>query len=294
MSTQQSFNEMTEGRLYLVPTPIGNLEDMTFRAVRLLKEADVIAAEDTRNTRKLCNYFEISTPIISYHEHNKETSGEKVIERLLKGEQVALVSDAGMPCISDPGFELVRQALEEKINVVPLPGANAALTSLIASGLVPQPFYYYGFLSRGKKEKREELSFLSTIPATFVLYESPHRLKDTLKEMKEILGSQRKIVISRELTKKFEEFIRGSLEDGLAWAEENELRGEFCLIVEGAPFEEWNKTEEIWWEDLSIEQHVNHYIENDHLSSKAAIKEAAKDRGQSKRDIYQAYHVDNA
>ncbi|WP_156969446.1 16S rRNA (cytidine(1402)-2'-O)-methyltransferase [Jeotgalibacillus campisalis] len=294
MSTQQSFKEMNEGRLYLVPTPIGNLEDMTFRAIRLLKEADIIAAEDTRNTKKLCNYFEIATHVVSYHEHNKGISGEKLIERLRNGEQVALVSDAGMPCISDPGFELVQEALKHGINVVPLPGANAAITSLIASGLVPQPFYYYGFLSRGKKEKREQLEFLATIPATFVLYESPHRLKETLKEMQNILGPHRRIVISRELTKKFEEFARGTIEEGLAWSENNELRGEFCLVVEAAPLKEWQTDNSIWWENLTIEQHVTHYMEEQGLSSKAAIKETAKDREKSKRDIYQSYHVEEA
>lgn len=294
IQTQQSFKDIQEGRLYLVPTPIGNLEDMTFRAVRLLKEADMIAAEDTRNTKKLCNYFDITTHVVSYHEHNKETSGKKLIERLLNGEQVALVSDAGMPCISDPGFELVQEALREGINVVPLPGANAALTSLIASGLVPQPFYYYGFLSRGKKEKREELAFLATMPATFILYESPHRLKETLKEMVASLGATRRIVISRELTKKFEEFVRGTIEEGLEWAETTELRGEFCLIVEGVTQDAWQQdiNENSWWETLTVPEHVDHYINNRELSSKAAIKEAAKDRGVAKREIYQAYHVE--
>ncbi|TDL30452.1 16S rRNA (cytidine(1402)-2'-O)-methyltransferase [Jeotgalibacillus sp. S-D1] len=294
MQTQQSFKDVQEGRLYLVPTPIGNLEDMTFRAIRLLKDADIIAAEDTRNTKKLCNYFEITTHVVSYHEHNKETSGKKLIDRLLSGEQVALVSDAGMPCISDPGYELVQEALKESINVVPLPGANAALTSLIASGLVPQPFYYYGFLSRGKKEKREELAFLSTMPATFILYESPHRLKETLKEMVTALGANRRIVISRELTKKFEEFVRGTVEEGLEWAEATELRGEFCLIIEGAAKEVWQKdaSENSWWETLTVVEHVNHYINQREFSSKEAIKEAAKDRGVAKRDIYQSYHVE--
>ena len=290
IQTQQSFKEEA-GRLYLIPTPIGNLEDMTFRAIRLLKEVSIIAAEDTRNTKKLCNYFEITTHLISYHEHNKEVSGKKLLERLLDGEQVALVSDAGMPCISDPGFELVQEALKEGINVVPLPGANAALTALIASGLVPQPFYYYGFLSRGKKEKREELSFLATIPATFVLYESPHRLKETLKEMVQSLGTNRKIVISRELTKKFEEFIRGSIEEALEWAENTELRGEFCLVIEGATKDEWQKEETIWWDKLSLQQHVEAYINEQDMASKRAIQETAKDRGISKREVYQAYHV---
>ncbi|KIL52497.1 16S rRNA methyltransferase [Jeotgalibacillus soli] len=292
LKTQQSFSDDKQGKLYLIPTPIGNLEDITFRAIRLLKEADIIAAEDTRNTKKLCNYFEITTPIVSYHEHNKETSGKKMVERLHRGEQVALVSDAGMPCISDPGFELVQAVLEADIPVVPLPGANAALTSLIASGLIPQPFYYYGFLSRGKKEKREELDFLATIPATFVLYESPHRLKETLREMVNHIGPSRKMVISRELTKKFEEFIRGTIQEGLDWSEANDLRGEFCLVIEGASAENWQQEETYWWEQLSILQHVETYIEQKGLTSKEAIKEAAKDRSISKRDVYQAYHVE--
>lgn len=167
---QNSFNESyTQGRLYLIPTPIGNLEDITFRSLRMLKEVDYIAAEDTRNTKKLCNYFEISTPLISYHEHNKEQSGRKIIDLLKDGKDIGLVSDAGMPSISDPGYEIVVEALEEKLYVVPLPGANAALTALIASGLVSQPFYFYGFLDRQKKEKKKELERLkkSQIPLFF-------------------------------------------------------------------------------------------------------------------------------
>ncbi|MGM9928015.1 MAG: 16S rRNA (cytidine(1402)-2'-O)-methyltransferase [Bacillus sp. (in: firmicutes)] len=291
MWQQHSFaNEGVEPILYLVPTPIGNLEDMSFRAIRILKEADVIAAEDTRNTKKLCNYFEIETPIISYHEHNKHNSGKHVIERLQNGQTVALVSDAGMPTISDPGYELVQDALEQRITVVPLPGANAALTALIASGLAPQPFYFYGFLERGSKQKKKELETLKYMTATFVLYESPHRLKETLQLMKQILGN-RKIVLCRELTKKFEEFIRGDVEGALQWAQENEIRGEFCLIVEGNSTETL-PTEEKWWEELTIVEHVNYYIEEKGLHNKEAIKQTAKDRDVHKRDIYHAYHVD--
>ncbi|TFE01908.1 MULTISPECIES: 16S rRNA (cytidine(1402)-2'-O)-methyltransferase [Jeotgalibacillus] len=293
LQTQQSFHQPDAGRLYLVPTPIGNLEDMTFRAVRILQEADIIAAEDTRNTMKLCNHFEISTKLVSYHEHNKEESGRKLIQQLLEGKQVALVSDAGTPCISDPGYELVKLCLAEGINVVPLPGANAAVTALIASGLVPQPFYYYGFLPRQKKEKREELVFLSTMPASFIIYESPHRLKDTLKELKEAVGPERQMVISRELTKRFEEFIRGSVEECLTWAGETELRGEFCLVIEGGSKEEWQQEEGVWWSELSLSEHVEHYMQEKSMTSKAAIKETAKDRGLPKRDVYQDYHVDH-
>ncbi|MEC2058073.1 16S rRNA (cytidine(1402)-2'-O)-methyltransferase [Peribacillus psychrosaccharolyticus] len=291
MQQQKSFaKEGAEAALYLVPTPIGNLEDMSFRALRILKEADVIAAEDTRNTRKLCNYFEIETPVISYHEHNKETSGRQIIEQLQRGQVVALVSDAGMPTISDPGYRLVQDAIEENITVIPLPGANAALTALIASGIAPQPFYFYGFLQRSSKDKKKELEKLKKIESTWILYESPHRLKDTLKSMLDVLGD-RNIVLCRELTKKFEEFIRGTLSESLKWAVENEIRGEFCLIIEGASEQE-ESSESLWWEGLAIHEHVQHYIDQKDLRTKDAIKQTAVDRDVPKRDIYQAYHVD--
>ncbi|WP_423802553.1 16S rRNA (cytidine(1402)-2'-O)-methyltransferase [Neobacillus sp. SAB-20_R2A] len=291
MWQQKSFaNEEHKGILYLVPTPIGNLEDMSFRAVRILKEADLIAAEDTRNTKKLLNYFEIDTPVVSYHEHNKETSGEKLIQRLNDGAKIALVSDAGTPAISDPGYELVVQATAEMLTVVPLPGANAGITSLIASGLVCQPFYFYGFLPRGKKEKREQLEGLKRQTATIIFYEAPHRLKETLALMLEVLGS-RKVALCRELTKKFEEFIRGNLEEALQWANEEEIRGEFCVIVEGTS-EIPEPEEAAWWEQLTIEEHVGHYITDKDMSSKDAIKQTAKDRGLHKREVYQAYHIE--
>ncbi|WP_100403858.1 16S rRNA (cytidine(1402)-2'-O)-methyltransferase [Bacillus sp. FJAT-42315] len=291
MNKQKSFANEEAGMLYLVPTPIGNLEDMTFRAIRMMKEADVIAAEDTRNTKKLCNYFEISTPITSYHEHNKEVSGKALLERVLQGEKIALVSDAGMPSISDPGFELVVAAIEKGITVVPLPGANAALTALIASGLAPQPFYFYGFLSRNKKEKKAELAQLNKSHDTFILYESPHRLKDTLQAMAEVLGEQRKIVLCRELTKKFEEFLRGTITEAIHWSKEEDILGEFCLIVEGNAEVEEEEGEQ-WWMSLSIVEHVDHYIHEQSLSSKEAIKQVAKDRDLPKRDVYQSYHVE--
>jgi 16S rRNA (cytidine1402-2'-O)-methyltransferase len=291
MWQQKSFDhEEQKGILYLVPTPIGNLEDISFRALRILKEADFIAAEDTRNTKKLCNHFEINTPLISYHEHNKETSGEKLIEKLNEGLKIALVSDAGMPTISDPGFELVSQALEEGLTVVPLPGANAALTSLIASGLPCQPFYFYGFLNRQKKEKKKELESLKKQQDTIIFYESPHRLKETLSLMLEILGDRR-MALCRELTKRYEEFIRGNLTEIIGWANEDEIRGEFCLIIEGSK-DESTEEETKWWEHLTIEEHVNHYITIKGIPSKEAIKYVAKDRSLTKRDVYQAYHID--
>ncbi len=289
MWQQKSFeNEEQKGILYLVPTPIGNLEDMSYRAIRILKEADLIAAEDTRNTKKLLHYFEIETQVVSYHEHNKETSGDKLIHKLKEGLKVALVSDAGMPAISDPGYELVSGAIKEKIAVVPLPGANAALTSLIASGLSCQPFYFYGFLHRHKREKLEQLEGLKQQQATLIFYESPHRLKETLTLMEQVFGN-REIALCRELTKRFEEFIRGSLQEIIQWANEDEIRGEFCIIVEGS--KEQAPSTESWWDELSIEEHVNHYISVKQQTSKEAIKLTAKDRGLPKREVYQAYHI---
>ncbi|UAL47482.1 16S rRNA (cytidine(1402)-2'-O)-methyltransferase [Sutcliffiella horikoshii] len=288
---QNSFNESyTQGRLYLIPTPIGNLEDITYRSLRMLKEVDYIAAEDTRNTKKLCNYFEITTPLISYHEHNKEQSGRKIIDLLKDGKDIGLVSDAGMPSISDPGYEIVVEALEEKLYVVPLPGANAALTALIASGLVSQPFYFYGFLDRQKKEKKKELERLKKFTDTFILYESPHRLKDTLSLMHDILGN-RSIVVSRELTKKFEEFTRGNISKVLALYEEQGIKGECCIIIEGSS-EEVNDDKESWWQDLSILEHVQQVMETEGYSSKEAIKQVSKERNLPKREVYQAFHVE--
>ncbi|WP_079504176.1 16S rRNA (cytidine(1402)-2'-O)-methyltransferase [Mesobacillus jeotgali] len=291
MHQQKSFERENEkGILYLVPTPIGNLEDMTFRAIRIMKEADLIAAEDTRNTKKLCNYFEIETPVTSYHEHNKESSGYKLIEKIKDGAKIALVSDAGMPTISDPGTELVAEAIAEGLTVVPLPGANAALTALIASGIQPQPFYYYGFLQRGKKDKKKELEQLAKQSATVILYESPHRLKETLSLMLDGLG-ERRIVLCRELTKKYEEFLRGTISEAIAWAESEEVRGEFVLIIEGASEDSLTLDENLWWEKLSLTEHVEHYISNEGMNSKNAIKQAAVDRGMQKREVYQAYHI---
>ena len=291
MWQQKSFeHEETKGILYLVPTPIGNLEDMSFRAVRILKEADYIAAEDTRNTKKLCNHFEIATPIISYHEHNKEASGQKLLEKVANGAKIALVSDAGMPAISDPGFDLVVAAAEEKLTVVPLPGANAALTGLIASGIDTQPFYFYGFLNRQKKLKKQELENLSKLSATIILYEAPHRLKETLSLMSDIMGN-RNIALCRELTKRYEEFIRGTVGEAMEWASNGEVRGEFVIIIEGAS-EAVQDEETAWWENLPVEDHVTHYIEETGLSSKEAIKQTAKDRGLNKRDVYHAYHIE--
>lgn len=288
MKSQKSSQHEAGSCLYLVATPIGNLEDMTVRALRILKEVDVIAAEDTRNTKKLCNYFEISTPLVSYHEHNIEVGGEKLLQYLRDGKSVALVSDAGLPCISDPGADIVVKAIEEDFAVVPIPGANAALTALIASGIAPQPFYFFGFLNRNKKERRNQLDKLLKREETLVFYEAPHRIKETLKDLHLVLGN-RKIVLARELTKKFEEFLRGTIEEAIEWTSTSEIRGEFVLVLEGNanPPEEVDDT---YWTDMSLAEHVHYIIEETGMNSKDAIKEVAKLRSLSKRDVYQAYH----
>lgn len=289
MKSQKSSQHEQGSCLYLVATPIGNLEDMTVRALRILKEVDVIAAEDTRNTKKLCNYFEIQTPLVSYHEHNIESGGEKLLSYLRDGKSVALVSDAGLPCISDPGADIVVKAIAEDFAVVPVPGANAALTALIASGLVPQPFYFFGFLNRNKKGRRLQLGKLARREETMVFYEAPHRLKETLKDLELVLGN-RKITLARELTKKFEEFLRGTVSEALAWAQDSEIRGEFCIVLEGNTSEEPEEEEEQYWTNMSLVEHVDHIIEETQVNSKEAIKEVAKLRGLPKRDIYNDYH----
>ncbi|WNF37095.1 16S rRNA (cytidine(1402)-2'-O)-methyltransferase [Bacillaceae bacterium IKA-2] len=287
MWIQKSFHNEEAGALYLVPTPIGNLEDITYRALTILKEVDVIAAEDTRQTIKLCNHFQIQTKLVSYHDHNKQTSGYKLLEDLRNGKKVALVSDAGMPAISDPGYELVVSCLAEKINVIPLPGANAALPALIASGLPTDHFFFYGFLDRQKKDKKKQLEQLKNMESPIIFYESPHRIKETLQLILEQLGD-RKIAVCRELSKKFEEFIRGNISEVISHYEKENPRGEYCLVLEGADLE-LNGTEAQWWTELTTLQHINHYIVLQ-LSSKDAIKQVAKDRNVQKREVYQIYH----
>lgn len=290
MFQQKSFEVQSTGTLYLVPTPIGNLEDMTFRAIRTLNEVDLIASEDTRNTQKLLNHFEIKTSQISFHEHNSQERIGQLIERLENGSDIAQVSDAGMPSISDPGHDLVVACIESGITVVPLPGANAALTALIASGLSPQPFYFYGFLPRKKKDQIEALEELNQRPETVILYESPHRLKEVLKNMGTVLGDTRKIVLCRELTKRYEEFIRGTLSEVLEWAQTSEIRGEFCLIVEGNSEGSLFPEEDTSWNTLTIQEHVQLMMEEYNLRSKEAIKEVAKVRELKKQEVYAAYH----
>lgn len=279
------------GTVYLVGTPIGNLEDMTFRAVRILQEVDYIAAEDTRNTKKLCNHFEIRTPLISYHEHNVVTGGEKILELLAEGKDIALVSDAGMPCISDPGADIVEKAIAKQYPVVPIPGPNAAISALVASGLAPQPFLFWGFLSRQKKEQAAQLTKLQQYEDTLIFYEAPHRLKATLQAMAEQFGRDRSIVLARELTKRFEEFLRGTLEEAIEWAETNEIRGEFVLVVEGNDGTAAIEEQTVWWSELPIREHVEELMKQKGIRSKEAIREVAAERGLSRRDVYKEYHV---
>ncbi|MBU8908413.1 16S rRNA (cytidine(1402)-2'-O)-methyltransferase [Desertibacillus haloalkaliphilus] len=289
MWQQSSYSDQSgKGVLYLVPTPVGNLEDMTYRAIRTLQEVDLIAAEDTRQTRKLCNHFEIQTKLVSYHEHNKEASGEKLLQHLRDGHDIALVSDAGMPAVSDPGYELVVSCLQEELAVVPLPGANAALPAIVASGLPTDQFLFYGFLHRQKKQKNEELEHLKSIEVPIIFYESPHRLKETLQLIEKAFGN-RQISVTRELSKKHEEFIRGSISEVIEWCEVGQVKGEFCFVVAGASGDE--QQEENWWQDLTIIQHVEHYLSLK-MSSKDAIKQVARERKLPKREVYATYHKD--
>ncbi len=293
ISCQSSFQNRNEkqqkgtGSLYLVGTPIGNLEDMTYRAVRTLQECDIIAAEDTRQTRKLLSHFEITPSMLfSYHEHNKAASGPELIRYIIEGKNLALVSDAGLPAISDPGADLVALAISHGIPVIPIPGANAALSALIASGLPTTTFTFIGFLPRERKDIRNVLSGLRSAQGTLLFYESPHRVAKTLAHLQETFGN-RKIVLARELTKRYEEFLRGSIEECLVWLSEHPPMGEYVIVLEGESKEEAELAESSWWRELSIEEHVTHY-ETSGLSRKDSMKKAASDRGLAKRDIYNA------
>lgn len=286
MRIQNSFKtdaEPAKGSLYLVGTPIGNLEDMTFRAIRILQEVDCIAAEDTRQTRKLLTHFEISTRLISYHEHNKHTRGPEIIDKLLKGQSIALVSDAGLPAISDPGYELVQQAVEHDIHAVPIPGANAALSALMVSGLDSSRFYFVGFLPKVKKNITSSLEQLKSREETLILYESPHRITKTLQMMLEAWGD-RSISLARELTKKYEEILRGSISECIEWFKQNPPKGEFCMVVAGAS-EQAEEQDVLWWSMLSIEEHMSAY-EQRGLGRKEAMKKVAVDRNVPKKEIY--------
>lgn len=281
MQNQHSFDQHDSGTLFLVPTPIGNLDDMTVRAVKTLQTVDLIAAEDTRNTQKLLNHFEIETKQISFHEHNTQQRIPELIAKLQSGLSIAQVSDAGMPSISDPGKELVAAAIQANLPVVPLPGANAATTALIASGLAPQPFMFYGFLPRKASVQKAELTKLAQQEQTVIFYESPYRVAKTLTAIQAIFGD-RQAVLARELTKLHEEFIRGSLSELIDWAVES-ARGEFVIMVQGAdPVEPVAS-------DVPLVDQVQALIDNGDKPN-AAIKAVAKTNGLNRQAVYNAYH----
>ena len=275
------------GTLYLCATPIGNLEDITYRVLRTLKEVDLIAAEDTRNSIRLLNHFEIKTPMTSYHEYNKIDKAYQLVAKMREGKNIALITDAGTPGISDPGEDIVRICYEEGIPVTSLPGAAACITALTMSGLPTRRFAFEAFLPKDKKEHQAVLEELKTETRTIIIYEAPHHLVRTLQELSDALGGDRRLTICRELTKRHEEKLQMTLADSLSYYEVNEPRGEYVLIIAGRSREEMKKEEQAGWEALSLEEHMAHY-ESQGIDRKEAMKHVAKDRGVSKRDIYQA------
>lgn len=276
------------GTLYLVATPIGNLEDMSFRAVRTLKEVDLIACEDTRTSRTLLSHFEIKTPVTSYHEFNKFEKADELLDALSSGKNIALITDAGTPGISDPGEELVAMAFEQGLEVVPIPGACAFVNAAISSAQSVRRIAFEAFLPKDKKERQRIMSELKDETRTIVIYEAPHHLKKTLTELSEVLGGSRSLTLVRELTKKFEEKRKTTFDEALSFFEENDPRGEYVLVIEGKSKEEQRAEQTEQFSELSIEEHVLHYINEEGMDKKSAMKAAAKDRGVSKRDIYAA------
>ena len=275
---------MNPGTLYLCATPIGNLEDMTFRVIRTLKEVDMIAAEDTRNSIKLLNHFEIKTPMTSYHEYNKIEKGHKLVQMLLEGKNLALITDAGTPGISYPGEELVQMCYEAGVPVTSLPGAAACITALTLSVLSTRRFAFEAFLPSDKKERQQVLEELKNDTRTVICYEAPHRLVKTLKELLEALGNRR-ITICRELTKKHETAWQTHIAEACEYYQENAPKGECVLVIEGRSREELKAEEQEQWEQMPLEAHMEHY-ESQGMDHKSAMKQVAKDRGVSKRDIY--------
>ena len=274
------------GKLYLCATPIGNLEDITFRVLRTLKEVDLIAAEDTRNSIKLLNHFEIKTPMTSYHEYNKIEKAYKLVEKLQEGKNIALITDAGTPGISDPGEELVRICYENGIEVTSLPGPAACITALTMSGLPTRRFAFEAFLPRDKKERARVLEELAQESRTMIVYEAPHHLLKTLKELYEVLGN-RELTVCKELTKRYENATKTTFKDAIRFYEDNEPKGEYVLVISGKTFETKEQEAREAWESLSVEEHMAHY-EDSGMERKEAMKQVAKDRGISKRDVYQA------
>lgn len=273
------------GILYLCATPIGNLEDITYRVIRTLKEVDLIAAEDTRNSIKLLNHFEIQTPMTSYHEYNKFQKGKKLVEKLLDGENIALITDAGTPGISDPGEDLVKMCYEEGITVTSLPGASACITALTISGLGTRRFAFEAFLPLDKKEREQILQELEKETRTIVLYEAPHRLVQTLDLLANRLGQSRQVTVCRELTKRHETLFSATLGKALVYYKENEPKGECVLVIAGKSRMEIIEEERSSWEKVSVEEHMQKYLDEG-MNKKEAMKKVAKDRGIAKRDIY--------
>lgn len=285
---EQLERENMAGTLFLCATPIGNLGDMTPRVVETLQNVDVIAAEDTRNSIKLLNHFEIHTPMTSYHEYNKVEKAKQLIGQLLSGQDIALITDAGTPAISDPGEVLVAMCHENGVHVTSLPGPAACITALTLSGLSTRRFCFEGFLPADKKEKKAVLEDLAGESRTMILYEAPHHLVRTLEELYQVLG-ERKITLCRELTKKFETVMPTTLEQALEYYKTEEPRGEYVLVVEGKSLEEKRQEQIASWEAMSIEEHMAYY-ENQGMDNKSAMKQVAKDRGVGKREIYQYLH----
>lgn len=276
------------GTLYLCATPIGNLGDVSARCIEILKSVDTVAAEDTRRTVQLLNYFEISKPLTSYHEHNKREKGEYLIGLLKDGKDIALVSDAGTPAISDPGEDMVRLCIENDITVTSVPGPVAAVNALILSGISPRRFAFEGFLSVNKRHRTEHLESLKNDTHTLIFYEAPHKLRDTLKDMCRVFGGERRIALARELTKIHEEILRMTISEAVEYYSETNPRGEYVLIVAGAD-KDSAEPEDSWWSGLDIKSHVEEYI-NRGMDSKESVKTAAKDRNIPKREVYNEYH----
>lgn len=268
-----------KGTLYLVATPIGNLEDITFRALKVLKEVDIILAEDTRKTIKLLNHYEIKKPMISFYRHNEGVKSEYVLSLLEEGKKLALVSDAGTPAISDPGEDLVKILIEHEINIVPIPGAVACIQALICSGFDVTKFAFEGFLSINKRCRKERLEVLKNEERTMVFYEAPHKLKRTLEDFKEAFGGERRIVLAREITKIHEEMLRFSIDEAIEYYEENEVKGEFVIVLEGA---ETKMEEEI---TASVSELMKKYLDEGY-EKKEAMKLVAKQKGMSKSEVY--------
>lgn len=289
MNIQQSFKDAENKKcLYLVPTPIGNLEDMTYRAVRILNEVDIVLAEDTRMTAKLFNHYQIMTPLKSFHDHSSSQRVDEIIQMILSGKQIALVSDAGMPLINDPGHPLVQEALKNNILVIALPGANAALTALIASGLPATTFTYYGFYPRSKNDRQTLLQFIKAQKETAIFYESPYRITQMLQSFKSDYSPNAQVVIARELTKRFEEYLRGTVDEVLVYVKEKGVKGECVVLLEGLNDDSKKDNDPLL--ALSIPDHVKQLMQQEQLKPNAAIKQVAKMRRLPRSQVYNSYH----